>query len=679
MTRRIMLGDDPGAMVEAGGGDDGRKRPRIPTSSSQLKKAKRLSALAVRALAALEHDGGISSDDERDAKDSRHHVISHFASGVLGVSEKSSIENTAAHSAIDTVGSVVALTELEPQSAKSWNAVLHSGSKAGRNFDDRAHELHHAEHKGSGEDVRERNNPKICQNSQSPDAGHVGNVNESYERSPDMPGVVESTFDDELKDTLPAAWKKVAEDEESVCPHVSTSDYGDVLSCFLSTPFVDKAMLSLHMSKEGRKTVSLQKEAKSRKEGDYVPILPQDIFIKSVKDKKSGSLTYVQEPAQHGINQGLSNAATTFNANISAQVNAFLMQECQKLIESSNQQQPDQTRQLVSHEPETQHQLHLAQLKQQHANNQQILSHLQAHNYFGSAQQQNSYFPIQMASQLHRVNQQMNGWHNPTPFAAPAPFFNPGFGMQNTAYNNLAFTSTAQQLPPTPHTKTPLIVHNNSQPQPQTNASQPNPNIALATDASQPNPKIALASMEIKLTDSNRDQIAKLPVAFGFDLDDGGTSKILAQAAAEKWYNMGKLAAMTTYVVKQNGTNKANDKGSALTGGGVSNGATIATPSGASVDGSTGVKASNAPKSPAVLIESSNAPPDLPSGWTSKTFKRALSLTKARDKYFYSPEIGIKFRSLRACKEFIEILKEPTIGGSERDALKEFKARGHKV
>ena len=200
-----MLGDDPGTMVEAGGGDDGRKRPRIPTSSSP-KKAKRLSSLALRALAALEHDGGIScSDDERDAKDSRHRDISHFASGVMGVSEKSGIENTAAHSAIDTVESVVALTER--------NAVLHSGIEAGRNFDDLAHELPHTELKGSGEDAEERNNPKICQNSLSPDAGHVRNVHESNERSPDMPGAVETTFDDVPKDTSPVAGKKIiAED-----------------------------------------------------------------------------------------------------------------------------------------------------------------------------------------------------------------------------------------------------------------------------------------------------------------------------------------------------------------------------------------------------------------------------------------------------------------------------------
>ena len=98
MTRRIMLGDDPGTMVEAGGGDDGRKRPRIPTSSSQPKKAKRLSSLALRALAALEHDGGIScSDDERDAKVSRQNY-----SATCGTSD-----NNSSHSFLMYYGNIV--------------------------------------------------------------------------------------------------------------------------------------------------------------------------------------------------------------------------------------------------------------------------------------------------------------------------------------------------------------------------------------------------------------------------------------------------------------------------------------------------------------------------------------------------------------------------------------------
>lgn len=65
--------------------------------------------------------------------------------------------------------------------------------------------------------------------------------------------------------------------------------------------------------------------------------------------------------------------------------------------------------------------------------------------------------------------------------------------------------------------------------------------------------KIAIAGPLIKLTDSNRDHIAKLPVAFGFSLptDDGchdendcHTSKQSALAATKEWYERGKLATL---------------------------------------------------------------------------------------------------------------------------------------
>jgi hypothetical protein len=100
------------------------------------------------------------------------------------------------------------------------------------------------------------------------------------------------------------------------------------------------------------------------------------------------------------------------------------------------------------------------------------------------------------------------------------------------------------------------------------------------------------------------------------------------------------------------------------------------------------------PPAPTVLVETSNAPlPDLPAGWTMKTFQRANSKRgeKSIDKYFYSPKMKIKFRSLKACREFTVILKELRAhnrwkyglwdppGGSETAALEEFKARGHRM
>lgn len=55
---------------------------------------------------------------------------------------------------------------------------------------------------------------------------------------------------------------------------------------------------------------------------------------------------------------------------------------------------------------------------------------------------------------------------------------------------------------------------------------------------------IAIAGKAEKLTNSNRDRIAKLPVAFGFALDDCGSSKALALTATDNWYNDGKRAAI---------------------------------------------------------------------------------------------------------------------------------------
>ncbi|KAL3822387.1 hypothetical protein ACHAXA_010865 [Cyclostephanos tholiformis] len=650
MTRgRIVVSDDPGTMSKAGSGDDGRKRAWTLTSSSQPNKSKKLSPLALRALAALEHDDGISSgDDERDTKDCRHHDSVHVASGASELSEKSPVKKIATRSATDTVRSVVALTEGGAQSATN-----HIEGEAGIGFDDRGRELY-GEHQGISEHARERNDSEICQNFQSPDVGHVRNVHKCNERNPSIPGGVAgsvsggSIADDETLDSSSVAGERIAWDVDCVCPHVLTSDYGDVLSCFLSTPFDDKAMLSLHTSKEDTNTIGLQIEPKSGKNEDFVPILPQKIFIKFVRERKKG-------PPRSGIDQGLSGVSPAVNANVRAQVNIFLMQECQKIFDSTKQQgpihnmlnrpvshEPDARQQLhlpreqqrpiqdrltslpVLHEPDTQQQLHQSQRHQFHPNQQQMLSHLQAPNYFGSVQGQNSFYPMQMIPQLHRVNQQMKRWHYPLPFHTPVPYYNQGIDLQNTAYNNPAFTSSAQ------HTAFPAFT---------------------------------------------------APAQLGSELDNGGTSKISTKVITEKPYDVGKPAAVTTNGVKQNET-LVNGKSITLAGGDKSTRNTEANPKHAPADGLTEAgtsRASKAHRSAAVLIESSDAPPDLPAGWTSKTFERANSEKKASDRYFYSAQNKIKFRSMKACKAFIEILNEPAIGGNELTAFKEFKVRGHKL
>jgi hypothetical protein len=240
------------------------------------------------------------------------------------------------------------------------------------------------------------------------------------------------------------------------------------------------------------------------------------------------------------------------------------------------------------------------------------------------------------------------------------PHYTPRIDMQSIASNNPAYTASAQQFSSSPHKKTPPIVHKSSELHPQTDDYEPNSNITLAR-------------MEIELTDSNRDQTAKLPV-------DVGTSGMMVEAVTARRYDVGKAAVLTTDVTKQN-ENIVNGKIITSIGADEPTKRTEANRKDASIDGLTEAGTSSAPRPrlSAILVESSDAPPDLPEGWTSKTFARANSDKKASDTYFYSVQNKIKFRSMKACKAFIQILEEPAIGGSESVAFKEFKLRGYKL
>jgi hypothetical protein len=632
---RLVLGDDPGTMSRAGSGDDGKKRPWNLTSS-QPNKSKKLSHLAKRALKALEHDDGVSSgDDERDAKDCQHRDTAHAATGASEMMEKSLQEKTATRSSIDTVRRVVAQTERGAQSP-----VLHIGGEAGRGFENLAHELY-GEHRGISKDARgsidpktchnfqsERNDTESCQNLESRGVDHVRNGHQSNEINPSIlvgaAGSVSggTVADNESVDSSPVAGGGIPWDGDHVCPHVSTSDYGDVLSCFMSTPFDAKSMLSLHASKEDTNTIGLQIDPRRGKNEDVVPIPPQKIFVKFIRER-------------------------AVNAEISARVNAFLMQECQKLFDPTEQQGPIHDRQQLQ-------QLYPSLRRQFHPN--------QGPTYFGPMQMQGSYYPMQQ--QLHHVNQQMNNWYYPPSLPAQLPHYNQGIDMQGAAYNNPAHTAPAQQYPSSPHSNIPLIVHKSSE-------------LHLQTDDCQTNSTIDLTRMGIELTGSNKDQRATSSVGLRRELND--TSKILVEAVTEKRCDVGESTVLTTDFVKQN-ENIVNGKIISSTGGDESTKKTDSKKD-ASINGLTKAEKSSAPRprSSAILIESSDAPPGLPGGWTSKTFARAKSDGKGRDTYFYSVQKKIKFRSMKACKAFIQILEEPAIDGSESAAFKEFKVRGFKL
>ena len=149
-------------------------------------------------------------------------------------------------------------------------------------------------------------------------------------------------------------------------------------------------------------------------------------------------------------------------------------------------------------------------------------------------------------------------------------------------------------------------------------------------------------------------------MAFGFNINDGA-SEIAAKNKTEKWLNEGKKHI--TDGKKKGTNNKENKKGSSRKSNTPSKG---------------GTKGGTPGKSPAELLSTQPAP-NMPEGWILKTYQRKGGETKSRnDRYWYSPQDGIRFRSMKGCNLFIDILAEPSVNGDEGAALKVYKERGHK-
>lgn len=210
-----------------------------------------------------------------------------------------------------------------------------------------------------------------------------------------------------------------------------------------------------------------------------------------------------------------------------------------------------------------------------------------------------------------------------------------------------------------------------SKPKSINNARSPYQATIAHTDQSKPStdPIIVVAGKEIELSHSNRDHIAKLPVSFGFFLDDDGTSKALALAATERWYKNGKDAAIRTKLM---GTKNATRKGKHR-----SSSNNDATPS---ANNAKSTLSGAPPKTAAALISTSESPPGLPAGWTSKTYQRTSGVSSgSTDTYWFSPHLKTRFRSIKGCVNFIKILSEAGVDGDEAKAFKVFKERGNRL
>jgi len=451
------------------------------------------------------------------------------------------------------------------------------------------------------------------------------------------------------------------DDDEVVVPHHPLSEYGDVLSCFLSTPFDRNEMLSLYSSKEGKRVGRKTNNG----EGDHVPILPQKYFTTNNGMK----VTHTGMMSRSEVNQR--SLVEQSNA-INDQVRQFLMDECKKTIDETEQLAIDNHRgddgrkpsqgvlpsQSEPHEPEIlpqhyqhqhdrqqrthQNQMDEAQNYQHQHDNHQHTYQQQIQYYSGTrAQYQSPYHPMQ---QMMHPPQMTTNWqydsHPYTAAAALTPHYNNnGIGIPQpyNSYNSIAFAAAQrqqQQYNGNSHQRRyqsvshleginapiPAIIRREEnggyidshllQRRENDNDIESQPQDSV----SHPNPKIALANEVIDLV-TNSEQNSEI---------DEGTFVALKDARL---------------VIK-----------------------------------------SSTPRTSTTLIKSSEAPPGLPCGWTSRTFVRKSGRTNgSTDTYFYSPDGNIKFRSMKKCYIFIEILKDPNIDGNESAALNEFKKRGHKL
>ena len=76
-------------------------------------------------------------------------------------------------------------------------------------------------------------------------------------------------------------------------------------------------------------------------------------------------------------------------------------------------------------------------------------------------------------------------------------------------------------------------------------------------------------------------------------------------------------------------------------------------------------------------VSSGPAGPDFPEGWVIKTYRRSGGETIGKtDRFWFSPGRNIRFRAKKHSKQFIDILKEPSINGDEDAAAEAYKKRG---
>jgi hypothetical protein len=466
------------------------------------------------------------------------------------------------------------------------------------------------------------------------------------------------------------------DDDEVVVPHNPLSEYGDVLSCFLSTPFDRNEMLSLYLSKEGKRAGRKTNNG----EGDHVPILPQKYFTTNNGMKVTHTGIMSRSEINHGSLVEQSNA-------INDQVRQFLLDECKKTIDETEQLVIDNHRgddgrkpsqgvlpsQSEPHKPEIlpqhyqhqhdrqqhthQNQMDEAQNYQHQHDNHQHTYQQQIQYYSGTtAQYQSPYYPMQ---QMMPPLQMTTNWqYDSHPYAAaaaaaPTPHYNNnGIRMPQpyNSYNSLAFAAAQRQ-----------------QQQYNGNSHQRGyQSVSHLEGINAPIPAITQREENGGYIDSHLLQKAQASTETVPQIIRRENDNDIESQPQDSVSHPNPKIALANKVIDLVTNSEQNSE--------IDEGVFVALK-----DARLVIKSST-PRTSTTLIKSSEAPPGLPCGWTSRTFVRNSGRTNgSTDTYFYSPDGKIKFRSMKKCYIFIEILKDPNIDGNESAALNEFKKRGHKL
>jgi hypothetical protein len=485
------------------------------------------------------------------------------------------------------------------------------------------------------------------------------------------------------------------DDDEIVVPHHPLSDYGNVLSCFLSTPFDRNEMLSLYLLKEGKRAGRQKQPMKNGEGGDHhlVPILPQKYFTTNNSMKVT---TYTGMLSQSsGINQG--SLVEQQSNTINNQVSQFLMDECRKTNDETDEQlttidnhhgEDDGRKtsqdvlpcQSEPYEEEILPQQYQHQLDQHESYEEEILSQYYQHQH--DQQQQQRTYQHQMDEAQHyqyqpdyqhtSYQQQMQSYY----FGPTLQYQSPYYPMQHTMHPLQRATNWQYDSHPyaaAPPAPAPTLYNNNN------------------NGISMPLPYNSYNSLAFAAAQHQQQQQYEHQVQY----NETHQRVEKAQAATESVPQKAQAASVTVpKVIRRENNNDiesqpqdsvshpkpkialANEVIDLVTSNSEQNSVT----SNCHETTTNRVKSSIPVRTSTTPIESSKTPPGLPCGWTSKTFQRMSGRSSgSTDTYYYSPNAKIKFRSMKKCYIFIEILKDVNIDGNESAALNEFKKRGHKL